>query len=113
MGQLMQNNNKIKVVFTTRMPVVPFSKLNFSFKPNGDLFGRPPAETSQEGAALLNHIQNCQLMTNKRCLHTSLRDFGWKRDRTILDYQPETYSLDDPREWDALKFSLYKGKVLF
>ena len=72
----------------------------------------------KEGEQLVNHIPNCQLLTNKVGLLSSLQEYERlttsmnpkaKRPKLRLnDFLPETYRLDDPKEREQF-FQTFKG----
>jgi hypothetical protein len=65
---------------------------------------------------MVNHIPNCNLLTNKMGLLTSLQEFervtlSVKKRSSGLDFIPETYRLDNTKDRDAF-FSTYKGSFI-
>ena len=66
---------------------------------------------------MVNHIPNCQLLTNKMGLLNSLQDFDQQtRERRgrapklkLNEFFPETYRLDDAKDREAF-FNTFKGK---
>ena len=69
--------------------------------------------TFREGDQMANHIPNCNLLTNKLGLLNSLQEYdrvcqAVKKKSLKLDFVPETYRLDDPKDRDAF-LDTYKG----
>ena len=65
---------------------------------------------------MVNHIPNCNLLTNKQGLCNSLQDFdrqnqAFKKRSMKLDFIPQTYRLDDPRDRSAFRQE-YQGKCI-
>ena len=65
---------------------------------------------------MVNHIPNCQLLTNKLGLLTSLQEYDRvcvmvKRKSSRLDFIPETYKLDDKNERESFMEN-FKGEPL-
>ena len=46
----------------------------------------------------MNHIPNCNLLTNKLGLLNTLQDHASRGRGPKLDFFPETYRLDDPKD---------------
>ena len=69
------------------------------------------------GEQMVNHIPNCNLLTNKLGLLQSLQSHerinmgirGREPRYKVLDLLPETYRLDDPKEREAF-FDNHKGQ---
>lgn len=74
--------------------------------------------TFDAGEQMVNHIPNCQLLTNKMGLLNSLQEYeklqqSSRRGRLVgkvkmAHFIPETYKLDDPKDREAF-FSTFKG----
>ena len=63
---------------------------------------------------MVNHIPNCNLLTNKLGLLNTLQEYdrvygSIKKRVPKLDFIPETYKLDDSKERDLFK-DKWKGK---
>ncbi|ESO11562.1 hypothetical protein HELRODRAFT_71494, partial [Helobdella robusta] len=57
----------------------------------------------REGEQLVNHIPNCEILTNKQGLLNSLQEYGKinaanHKQPVKLDFFPETYKVDDPKD---------------
>ena len=66
------------------------------------------------GEQLVNHIPNCNLLTNKLGLLNSLQEYSRvcanvQKKAMKLDFIPETYRLDDPKDKE-LFMDTYKGQ---
>ena len=66
----------------------------------------------------MNHIPNCQLLTNKMGLLSSLQAYdrvcqsikGKELKLKLQDFIPETYRIDDPKEREIF-YNIYKSKL--
>ena len=64
---------------------------------------------------MVNHIPNCNLLTNKLGLLNSLQEYdrmcaAVKKRSLKLDFIPETFRLDDPRDRNAFA-NTYTGMM--
>ena len=62
---------------------------------------------------MVNHIPNCNLLTNKLGLLNSLQEYdrvcqAVKKRAMTLDFIPETFRLDDPRDRNVFR-QIYQG----
>ena len=72
------------------------------------------------GEQLVNHIPNCQLLTNKMGLLTSLQTYdrvchsikGKEPKLKLQDFIPETYRIDDSKEREFF-YNTYKSEQIF
>lgn len=69
---------------------------------------------SLSGEQMVNHIPNCNLLTNKMGLLTSLQEYNrlcdkTKKKETKLNFIPETYRLDDGNDRQTF-LDTYKGQ---